>query len=103
MTVDWYNYNHFEAELYSAYSYSSNLIVMGDLNINLEKDMPFIWQNILNSYNLTQINKNPTRTTSHSSSLIDHIYVSWVDYVHASEVLNISLREAPTCLGGRVV
>ena len=66
---------------------------MGDLNIDLLKTVPSRWTGILNSYNLTQIINQPTRITSATSTLIDHIYVSRLEFVHYSGVLNITLSD----------
>ena len=87
--INWYE--NFEAEIHKASSYSHNIIILGDLNIDLLKTIPSRWTSILNSYNLTQIINQPTRITSASSTLIDHIYVSRLEFVHYSSVLNITL------------
>ena len=53
---------------------SEELILLGDFNIDLQKSNPQ-WTNNLDTYNLHQMIKSPTKVTHKSSSLIDHIYV----------------------------
>ena len=54
---------------------SKEIILLGDFNIDLQKSNPQ-WTNNLDTYNLHQLIKSPTRVTHNSSTLIDHIYVS---------------------------
>lgn len=54
---------------------SDEIILMGDFNIDLMK-FTNAWTNIYESFNLTQLIDKPTRITSTSATLIDHIYAS---------------------------
>ena len=54
---------------------SKEIILLGDFNIDLQKSNPK-WTNNLDTYNLHQLIKSPTRLTHNYSTLIDHIYVS---------------------------
>ena len=89
--TDWYD--KFEAEVECASSFSSNIILIGDLNIDFLKPLPQIWQNIFESFGLCQIIKEPTRISNRSATLIDHIYVSRHDFVHSSKVVKITMSD----------
>ena len=54
---------------------SKEIILLGDFNIDLSKTNNQ-WTQVINSFNLHQLIKTPTRVTSHSQTIIDHIYVS---------------------------
>ena len=49
---------------------------MGDLNIDMLKKVPKRWEDLCNLYSLSQMVQQPTRITSNSKTLIDHIYVT---------------------------
>jgi exonuclease III len=54
------------------------IVFCGDMNIDLlqsNKDI-IAYKNILSTYNLKILNDQPTRVTSHSSTLIDHVISS---------------------------
>ena len=57
---------------------NKRFILLGDFNIDLVSTVcqRNSWINTFQNYNLTQIIKEPTRITSESKTLIDHIYVS---------------------------
>ena len=90
-TVQWFE--NFENELVKACYYSSNIIIMGDLNIDMLKKVPKHWEDLCNSYSLSQMVQQPTRITSNSKTLIDHIYVTKPEHVHNVDVINISLSD----------
>ena len=71
--VDWIH--DFTAMLDNAAFESKEIILLGDFNIDLQKSN-LQWINNLDTYNLHQLIKSPTRVTHNSSTLIDHIYVS---------------------------
>ena len=91
--VEWYN--QFENELHGACTFSSNVIIMGDFNIDLlnQSNIPDRWKYIYNSYGLTQIIKQPTRVTETNASLLDHIYVTCLDSVKASQVIKMTFSD----------
>ena len=68
---------------------------MGDFNIDQlnQSNIPARWKYISNSYCLTQIIKQPTRVTETSASLLDHIYVTRLDSVKASQVIKMTLSD----------
>ena len=54
---------------------AKEIILLGDFNINLLK--PHIkWNHLYENFNLHQLIDNPTRITTNSETLIDHIYVT---------------------------
>ena len=68
------------------------LIILGDLNINL--NAPNIkWNNILKQLALVQLVKQNTRVQKKSQSLIDHIYTTKPDNVHQSGVLKTGMSD----------
>ena len=67
-----------ENSLQLAYSENKNIILMGDVNIDLWKPHPLDtkWLELCSNFGLVQIITEPTRVTKTSESLIDHICVS---------------------------
>ena len=55
---------------------AKNIILLGDMNINILSNNNFTYLNTLSNFNLVQINTTPTRITQNTVSLIDHIFVS---------------------------
>ena len=70
----------------------SDLILIGDFNIDLLKHNP-LWDSIISSFGLTQLINNPTRITSTSSTLIDHIYVNNASLINKSTQPNLSISD----------
>ena len=52
-----------------------NVVLLGDLNIDMQKSNP-AWNSTISLFGLDQMNTSPTSNTPHSSTLIDHIYIS---------------------------
>ena len=78
--VDWYNF--FENELFQATKCDhSNLILLGDFNVDLLQSKNSAWPILFMSYGLSQIITKPTSVTANSATLIDHILVSDSKYV----------------------
>ena len=78
-TISWFN--AFSANLEKAYLEAKEIILMGDMNVDLSKCVNQSSNvkklvHILDSVKLTQIICDPTRVASHSTTLIDHVYVS---------------------------
>ena len=73
-------YSSFTEMLDSAWLENKNIILMGDFNIDLLEPQDS-WNDIFNSFNLTQIISLPTRVTPTHSSLIDHIYTNNIDLI----------------------
>jgi hypothetical protein len=57
---------------------TSKFIIVGDINIDVLKvsKCSKLYLQLLSSYNLTQMVKDPTRVSGNSCSLIDHVIVS---------------------------
>ncbi len=62
------------------------MIIVGDINFDYLKPtkLPNRWTSIMESYDMTQIIKEPTGVTERSKSCIDHIYVSNTEHVRAT-------------------
>ena len=75
--VDWIH--TFTAIMDNVVFESKELILLGDFNIDLQKSNSQ-WTYNLDTYNLHQLIKLPTRVTQNSATLIDHIYVSETRY-----------------------
>ena len=71
--VDWRE--RFSCMMDAASLDTSEIIIMGDFNIDLLKPQT-PWLDITSSYNLTQLVNSPTRLTASSQTLIDHIYTT---------------------------
>lgn len=70
----------------------SELIILGDFNINL--NTPNLkWSNTLKQQNLVQLIKQNTRVQKNSQSLIDHIYVTKPDNIYSSCVLELGVSD----------
>lgn len=86
----------FISSLYDLYhlllDFDLELILMGDLNINLliNTGFPSKLKIFLKYFNLKQIIEEPTRITSKSESLIDHIIVSRAANVAKSGVFSLT-------------
>lgn len=90
----------FERELDIAYSGDSQIVVMGDLNINLnvpndEKDKLCT---CLGQYDMHQIIADCTRCTPHSETLIDHVWSTSPEKITEWKVPKYGLSDHfPTC------
>jgi hypothetical protein len=93
-------YEHFIDMCENAYCEGKEMIIMGDINIDFLKpnSIPKQWVDIMESYNLTQLIKAPTRVTNSSKTCIDHIYVTNPEHVRATKVATISISDHfPVC------
>ena len=76
--VDWFE--KFQ-DMMEAVSLTGNeVILFGDFNIDFLRN-DHKWQQIYENYGLTQLVDSPTRSTSKSEKLIDHIYVSQIENI----------------------
>ena len=72
--AEWIDYFH---EMLATPCNSPNdIVIIGDFNINLLDGNNRIWLQDIETHNLKQIIKVPTRETDLSSTLIDHIYTN---------------------------
>ncbi|CAC5425468.1 unnamed protein product [Mytilus coruscus] len=67
-------YDNFEKEFINAHSINDNILLMGDFNIDYMKTLLIRWSNFISTLGLHQMVIDPTRVTSTSVTLIDHIY-----------------------------
>lgn len=78
--VDWVD--KFEYQVETAISLKlDEMYILGDLNISFNNDNSQFsknrrWSDFIYTYDFCQLINQPTRVTEHSSSIIDHIYVS---------------------------
>ena len=84
--VSWYYI--FEHQLDIASKIKSHLIVLGDFDVNILVNS----ESKLSMYLLWMI-KDPTRVTSNTSTLIDHIYVSNTNHVGKVYVPRFSISD----------
>ena len=94
--VNWYD--RFNEMMDSVWNDYSEVIILGDFNINLlEKHEN--WNNLFKSCNLQQLVNTPTRVTLQTQTLIDHIYVSNPQNIieHSVPVFGLS-DHFPVCL-----
>ena len=75
-----------------ATDYNMNVVVAGDFNINLINQNAEIL-GIMESYGLDQIVTFPTRVTSNTATIIDHIYVSDKSQVMETLVSTIAMSD----------
>ena len=78
----------------------NEIYVMGDINVDLsnQETANKSLRHILELHDLTQMVKAPTRITSHSKTLIDHIYASHPHHVYNVSVPIIALSDHyPVC------
>lgn len=66
----------FEHSLEAVYSEDKEIILLGDFNYNYVNNgsVNNSWNNITNAHNFTQFVDKPTRVTTTTSNIIDHIY-----------------------------
>ncbi|VDI44092.1 Hypothetical predicted protein [Mytilus galloprovincialis] len=91
----------FEDEIKIAMKYNSDVILMGDFNINClqPNKIPQRWLTALETYNFQQVIKEPTRVTNESKTLIDHIYVTSLSMVKEAHVSKYSISDHyPICM-----
>ena len=94
--ADWFD--RFELMIEDVLDYSSEVILLGDFNIDLLKPHS-TWKRIIDTYNLTQLITSPTRVTSNTETLIDHIYVTNPSNIVETSVTNFGFSDHfPVCL-----
>ena len=71
--VDWHD--RFDQMMEDVSNYYTDIIIMGDFNIDLMKPQEK-WKRTIQPYNLSQLVYTPTRVTVNSQTLIDHIYTT---------------------------
>ena len=86
--VNWLN--SFEYELERVFLENKEVLILGDFNFDLlsDKSTTKAWLDTMQSYNFTQFIKCPTRISSSSETLIDHLF--------SNKPNNISAVSVPT-------
>ncbi|WP_419598339.1 reverse transcriptase domain-containing protein [Thiolapillus sp.] len=67
---------------------NSNIVLLGDFNIDLFKSQP-AWESTISLFGLHQLIRHATRITQRSATLLDHIYTNneqMVSDVHVSDI-----------------
>ena len=70
-----------------SYPKSTTQIILGDFNINMLQPQPS-WESTFSLYGLQQVVTEPTRVTSKTATLLDHIYTN-----NKSKLADISLSD----------
>ena len=89
-TFEWYD--DFVTMMDKASISASEILLLGDFNINLFVSQPS-WESTFTMLGLEQLITSATRVTKSSSTLIDHIYTSNTSRVLSSCVLQVSLSD----------
>ena len=97
----------FESCVERAMLENKELIVLGDFNYDLLRDSSNTsskhWLELTNTLNLVQVITSPTRVTSTSKSLIDHVYSSVPDYIIETSVPSLSISDHyPVCVTRKI-
>ena len=89
-------FDKLESLISSIESEDKNTIILGDTNCsfldNSDNDTKHL-KRILMTYQLSQLIREPTRTTSHTKTLIDHIIVNRTDMVSDSGVIPCGISD----------
>ena len=77
----------------------NEIIISGDMNINLMQDPPKYWSDALEVFNFTQVVSCPTRVTENKGTLIDHVYTNRPEYITEVNVPTIAMSDHyPVCI-----
>ena len=90
----------FEIEVMKASSpHNPEILIAGDLNIDMYKVIPKKWKHLCDFYNLEQMIQKPTRVTSDSETLIDHIYTNRPEHISEIQVPIYAISDHyPICI-----
>jgi len=89
-----------EKILEKVYCQNKEIILFGDINYNFvnSETSNVTWNNITNAFNLTQLVDKPTRVTSTTSTIIDHVYSNYPCDITDINVPVLSLSDHfPVC------
>ena len=93
-TVAWYN--DFDVFMDQLTAQEGELVLMGDINIDIIEGLytaPPAWQDIINNHQMSQLVQDPTRVTENTETQIDHIYVSHPGNVKVCRLSTIVLSD----------
>jgi hypothetical protein len=89
-TMAWFD--NFVCMMDKVLANNSNILLLGDFNLDLLKTQT-MWESTYTMFGLTQMIKNPTRITSTSSTLIDHIYTNNINLISNAHLSGIHLSD----------
>ena len=93
----------FAEELSIAQTTSLEIIVMGDLNIDLLNCSNRKWLNLIQLFDLQQLISDPIRITNKTSALIDHLYCSNPENISDCFVSHHSISDHfPICFSRKI-
>ena len=94
----------FETEIDYANDNGLEIMIFGDLNIDYTDGCTNTkWEHVVTQSSLTQIIDTPTRVTSTSSSIIDHVYVNHPENIIEINVPKIALSDHyPICVTRKI-
>jgi hypothetical protein len=94
----------FENEIDYAKKSDMELIILGDINIDYTGGCTNNkWANMIQEQSLSQIIDTPTRVTSSTCSIIDHVYVSHPEHVAEINIPKIAISDHyPVCLTRKI-
>ena len=93
----------FEEEISIAQTTGLEVIIMGDLNIDLKIPGNRKWKNLINLFDLKQLVQEPTRVTQTSATIIDHVYTSHPENIVNCIVSDLSLSDHfPICFTRKI-
>lgn len=96
--------DEFEKEINITNECGMELIILGDINID-HKDgcTNSKWSNMILDQSLTQLIDKPTRITSTTSSIIDHVYVSHPEHIIETNVPIFAISDHyPVCITRKI-
>lgn len=79
--------------------------MLGDFNYNFvnDKSINNAWNNILNSYSLQQLVDKPTRVTSNSETIVDHLYSNMPCNIIEVNIPKLSISDHyPVCFTRKI-
>ena len=89
-TLEWYD--DFTQMLDTAHHSGAEILILGDININMLVPNP-IWETTTALFGLKQLINTPTRVTASSSTLLDHIYTNNKSRVLGTHVAEIGISD----------
>ncbi|VDI73723.1 Hypothetical predicted protein [Mytilus galloprovincialis] len=96
--------DEFEKEIEKANELELEMIIMGDINIDFTGGcLNNKWENLLLTQSIVQLIDTPTRITSTSSTIIDHVYTNHPENIVETNVPKIALSDHyPVCITRKI-
>ena len=93
--VEWID--NFHEMLEGPFNLTHDIMMLGDFNIDFNKDLSQRWLYVLEHFQLFQLVTTPTRVTERSATIIDHIYTTNLERISNVEVSTESLSDHFQC------